>query len=246
MPPALRTQMARCIKKANVEPWPRVFHNLRASRQTELEDDWPSHVVNRWLGNSEKVGRDHYLQITDDHFEKAARDGAEIGAVSQGNASQPEAPAEKKRAASPTKRRTNGSSASERGSLQNAAKCVHGNGWESNPPGDFSAATTDLKSAAVTRSAYTPGDRNDGTARNDAGKHPVGDFPDRRRMPSLRVTRTAHVHTIRLRSSCPDEDRRQDHGRSSFHQRRHQPIVDHDSRDRVDAWCVYGSVGGKG
>jgi integrase len=32
-----------------------------------------------------------------------------------------------------------------------------GNGWESNPPSLVSEATTDLKSAAVTRSAYAPG-----------------------------------------------------------------------------------------
>ena len=35
-------------------------------------------------------------------------------------------------------------------------KKQNGSGWESNPPGDFSAATTGLKPAAVTRSAYTP------------------------------------------------------------------------------------------
>ena len=32
----LRTQLKRIIKRAGLEPWPRLFHNLRATRQTEL------------------------------------------------------------------------------------------------------------------------------------------------------------------------------------------------------------------
>ena len=31
----LRTQFERIIKRAGLEPWPRLFHNLRASRETE-------------------------------------------------------------------------------------------------------------------------------------------------------------------------------------------------------------------
>ena len=38
-----------------------------------------------------------------------------------------------------------------------AVEASSGSGWESNPPGDFSAATLGLKPRAVTRSAYTPG-----------------------------------------------------------------------------------------
>ena len=30
----LRTQFERIINRAGVEPWPRLFHNLRASRET--------------------------------------------------------------------------------------------------------------------------------------------------------------------------------------------------------------------
>ena len=67
----LRTQMHRIIRRAGFEPWPRVFHNMRASRQTELEDRFPSHVVCAWMGNSQRVAREHYLQVTDRHFEQA-------------------------------------------------------------------------------------------------------------------------------------------------------------------------------
>ena len=68
----LRTQMLRIMRKAQVTPWPKLFHNLRATRQTELENEFPTHVVCAWLGNSPDVAKKHYLQVTDDHFAKAA------------------------------------------------------------------------------------------------------------------------------------------------------------------------------
>lgn len=41
----LRTQLHRIIKRAGLKPWPKAFQNLRSSRQTELEEVFPSHVV---------------------------------------------------------------------------------------------------------------------------------------------------------------------------------------------------------
>jgi integrase len=67
----LRTSFEKIIKRAGLTPWPRLFHNLRSSRQTELQEHFPTHVVCAWLGNSPDVAREHYLQITDAHFEKA-------------------------------------------------------------------------------------------------------------------------------------------------------------------------------
>jgi integrase len=71
----LRTQFQRILERAGIEPWPKLFQNLRSSRQTELTERWPAHVVCAWMGNSEVVARDHYLQITDEHFVEAARSG---------------------------------------------------------------------------------------------------------------------------------------------------------------------------
>src|SRR5437762_3805042 len=68
----LRTQFQRIIKRAGVKPWPNLFHNLRSTRQTELAEKHPIHVVCAWLGNSRAVAQDHYLQVTDAHFEHAA------------------------------------------------------------------------------------------------------------------------------------------------------------------------------
>ena len=43
-----------------------------------------------------------------------------------------------------------------------AVFALSGSGWESNPPGNFSDATMGLKPRTVTRSAYTPGGKDDG------------------------------------------------------------------------------------
>ena len=66
------TTMAKIIKAAGLTPWPKLFHNLRATRQTELEGQgFPQHVVCAWLVNSPKVAREHYLRVTDADFQKA-------------------------------------------------------------------------------------------------------------------------------------------------------------------------------
>lgn len=67
----LSTQFERIVCRAGIEPWPKLFQNLRSTRETELMEDYPAHVVCVWIGNSEAVARKHYLQITDDHFAKA-------------------------------------------------------------------------------------------------------------------------------------------------------------------------------
>lgn len=67
----LRTRFEKIIKRAGLKPWPRQWHNLRASRQTELSDQFPSHVVCRWIGNSEDVAGEHYLSVTPEHIERA-------------------------------------------------------------------------------------------------------------------------------------------------------------------------------
>jgi integrase len=70
----LRTRFMRFIRRAGLEPWPKLFQNLRSTRQTELEDSFPTHVVCRWLGNSPRVARKTYLQVTEAHFAKAVAD----------------------------------------------------------------------------------------------------------------------------------------------------------------------------
>jgi integrase len=72
----LRTQFMRIIRRAGLTPWPKLFHNLRASRGTELAESFPMHVVCQWIGNSQLVAAKHYLQVTDEHYRRAAESGA--------------------------------------------------------------------------------------------------------------------------------------------------------------------------
>ncbi len=69
----LRTQLQRVIAKAGLKAWPKLFQNLRSTRETELAERWPEHVVRAWIGNSRVVARKHYLQITEEHFERVAQ-----------------------------------------------------------------------------------------------------------------------------------------------------------------------------
>ena len=66
-----RTMMLKIIARAGLKPWPKLFHNLRATRQTELAQQFPQHVVSEWLGNSESVAVEHYLRTLDDDFTRA-------------------------------------------------------------------------------------------------------------------------------------------------------------------------------
>ncbi|MFQ3594476.1 MAG: tyrosine-type recombinase/integrase [Gemmataceae bacterium] len=69
----LRTTFGKLVKRAGLEAWPRLFHNLRSSRETELLEEFPVHVVAMWMGHDAKVSLKHYAQTTDEHFERATR-----------------------------------------------------------------------------------------------------------------------------------------------------------------------------
>ncbi len=74
----LRTTFGKLITRAGLEPWPRLFHNLRSSRETELLEEFSVHVVSLWMGHDAKVSLKHYAQTTDEHYDRAAS-GAESG-----------------------------------------------------------------------------------------------------------------------------------------------------------------------
>lgn len=67
------THFVRLIEKAGLKPWPKVWQNLRSTRETELLKDFDIHVVCGWIGNTERIARRHYLQITDADFDRATR-----------------------------------------------------------------------------------------------------------------------------------------------------------------------------
>ena len=67
----LRSQLNRIIRRAGLTPWEKTFQNLRSTRETELAEQFPLHVVCKWIGNSQPVAAKHYLQVTSEHFERA-------------------------------------------------------------------------------------------------------------------------------------------------------------------------------
>jgi integrase len=77
----LRTTFEKIIKRAGLKPWPKLFANLRASRATELAAEFPGHVAAEWLGHSMLIAQKHYWQVTEGDFARAAKSGAECGAV---------------------------------------------------------------------------------------------------------------------------------------------------------------------
>ena len=68
----LRTTFQKIILRAGLKPWPRLFHNLRASCATDWVERFPSHAVASWLGHSPLIAAQHYLQVRDAHFDAAA------------------------------------------------------------------------------------------------------------------------------------------------------------------------------
>jgi len=68
---ALRKPLLAAIGSAQIEPWDKLWTALRASRVTELREEFPSHVVDGWIGHDDKVARKHYTQTLDAHFDRA-------------------------------------------------------------------------------------------------------------------------------------------------------------------------------
>ncbi len=71
----LRTRLAKIVRRAGLQPWPRLWHSLRASCETDLVRKYPLPVVAKWLGNTSMVAMRHYVDVTDEHFRQAAAEG---------------------------------------------------------------------------------------------------------------------------------------------------------------------------
>lgn len=76
-----RTQLQRIIRKAKVEEWPKLFHNLRASRESELMREYDLATVCKWIGNSPAVAAKHYAVSVDLDSDFRRATGLETGAA---------------------------------------------------------------------------------------------------------------------------------------------------------------------
>lgn len=74
----LRTTFQKIVKRAGLKPWPKLFQNLRSTRETELAEEFPLQAVTSWIGNSRLVAAQHYLQLRDEHFSRAAAERSAV------------------------------------------------------------------------------------------------------------------------------------------------------------------------
>jgi integrase len=70
----LRQQLLRLIRRIGETPWPRLWHSLRASAETDLASRFPIHVVAAWLGNTPKIALKHYMRVTPNDYAKAVNE----------------------------------------------------------------------------------------------------------------------------------------------------------------------------
>lgn len=86
----LRKQLERFIERAGMTPWPRLFQNLRASRETELMREYDLSTVCKWIGNSPAVAAKHYAMSVDldGDFRRAAGLMEQPAAATEGDAEQ--------------------------------------------------------------------------------------------------------------------------------------------------------------
>ena len=62
----------RIIKRAGLMVWPKAWQNMRATRATELENEFGAHKSTQWCGHTEKIAEAHYWMVTDDAVSEAA------------------------------------------------------------------------------------------------------------------------------------------------------------------------------
>jgi hypothetical protein len=81
----MRTTFAKIVRRAGVEPWPRLWHSLRASCESDLAQSFPLATVTKWLGNTPSVALRHYVDPTEAAFDRALewmpKSGAKSGAL---------------------------------------------------------------------------------------------------------------------------------------------------------------------
>jgi integrase len=69
----LATTGNRIIERAGLDPWPKTFQNLRSSCETDLVARFPLHVACIWIGNTAGIAVKHYLQVTEEDYQRAAK-----------------------------------------------------------------------------------------------------------------------------------------------------------------------------
>ena len=79
----LRKGLTAVIERAGLKTWPKLWQNLRATRETELFEKYPAHIAVEWIGNSVAIALRHYTQSREVYYEQAAAGGALHNPVQQ-------------------------------------------------------------------------------------------------------------------------------------------------------------------
>ena len=66
-----RKGLKEIILKAGLLPWPKLFNNLRSTRETELAKNYSLQAATAWIGNTPKIALGHYLQVTEQEWQNA-------------------------------------------------------------------------------------------------------------------------------------------------------------------------------
>ena len=76
-----RKGLKEIILKAGLLPWPKLFNNLRSTRETELAKNYSLQAATAWIGNTPKIALGHYLQVTEQEWQNATITDAKSDAV---------------------------------------------------------------------------------------------------------------------------------------------------------------------
>lgn len=137
-----RQRFEKIVRRAGLEPWPRLFQSLRASRETELAAEHPIHVVTAWIGNTPQIALRHYLMPTEEDFAKAVQNPVQYTSEMGGKAR------ESKREIAVFAEKYDG--------VQSITNPPNGSEWESNPPRTLASPTLVLKTRGTTRRQSPP------------------------------------------------------------------------------------------
>lgn len=88
----LRTQLLKIIERAGLKEWPNLFNNLRKTRENELLERYPSHVVGEWMGHTRAIAEEFYRRVTEDHFDSATAPGTTHSTTLQNGANRDKRP----------------------------------------------------------------------------------------------------------------------------------------------------------
>lgn len=77
---ALTNRLCRILKRLGMDRYPKPWQNLRTTRENELKELYPRHVVHAWIGHTEDTAREFYDRVSKEHYLTASSPEAEVEA----------------------------------------------------------------------------------------------------------------------------------------------------------------------